>query len=223
MSANNENETCSIIFYKFETTGFKWDENDHIIGIGSSHAIWDGTNYSLSDNKYLSYVNPKRKIGQWTINNLGHTNEHLESQKPFAEVCDDWFKWIKSVTTDTKKTIFVGYYCNSFDFKFLMSDMKQSNMLHKEYFDSINLVGSIDLCTYISNNQIYQLCGKRYGNLKLNTIYNALCPEGKLHEYEASSGCVKTEELLNALILSEYDPMNDRNLVSIQTSIQLFN
>ena len=74
-----------------ETTGLEPSQGHRIIEIGCVELI----NRRITENRYHQYINPEREIDEGAIEVHGITNEFLADKPVFADVAEDFLKFIR--------------------------------------------------------------------------------------------------------------------------------
>jgi len=74
-----------------ETTGLEPSQGHRIIEIGCVELI----NRRITENRYHQYINPEREIDEGAIEVHGITNEFLADKPVFADVVEDFLKFIR--------------------------------------------------------------------------------------------------------------------------------
>ena len=74
-----------------ETTGLEPTQGHRIIEIGCVELI----NRRITENRYHQYINPEREIDEGAIEVHGITNEFLADKPMFADVAEDFLKFIR--------------------------------------------------------------------------------------------------------------------------------
>ena len=74
-----------------ETTGLEPTQGHRIIEIGCVELI----NRRVTENRYHQYINPEREIDEGAIEVHGITNEFLADKPVFADVAEDFLKFIR--------------------------------------------------------------------------------------------------------------------------------
>ena len=74
-----------------ETTGLEPSQGHRIIEIGCVELI----NRRITENRYHQYINPEREIDEGAIEVHGITNEFLTDKPVFADVAEDFLKFIR--------------------------------------------------------------------------------------------------------------------------------
>ncbi len=74
-----------------ETTGLEPTQGHRIIEIGCVELI----NRRMTENRYHQYINPEREIDEGAIEVHGITNEFLADKPVFADVAEDFLKFIR--------------------------------------------------------------------------------------------------------------------------------
>jgi DNA polymerase-3 subunit epsilon len=74
-----------------ETTGLEPSQGHRIIEIGCVELI----NRRMTENRYHQYINPEREIDDGAIEVHGITNEFLADKPVFADVVEDFLKFIR--------------------------------------------------------------------------------------------------------------------------------
>jgi len=74
-----------------ETTGLEPSQGHRIIEIGCVELI----NRRMTENRYHQYINPEREIDDGAIEVHGITNEFLVDKPVFADVAEDFLKFIR--------------------------------------------------------------------------------------------------------------------------------
>ena len=75
-----------------ETTGLSVKDGHRIVEIGCLEL----NNQIPTKNKFHCYLNPERKVSEKALEIHGYTDEFLSDKKKFAEVADDFLKFIKN-------------------------------------------------------------------------------------------------------------------------------
>lgn len=74
-----------------ETTGLEPSQGHRIIEIGCVELI----NRRMTENRYHQYINPEREVDEGAIEVHGITNEFLTDKPVFADVAEDFLKFIR--------------------------------------------------------------------------------------------------------------------------------
>ena len=74
-----------------ETTGLEPSQGHRIIEIGCVELI----NRRMTENRYHQYINPEREIDEGAIEVHGITNDFLADKPVFADVAEDFLKFIR--------------------------------------------------------------------------------------------------------------------------------
>ena len=74
-----------------ETTGLEPSRGHRIIEIGCVELI----NRRMTENRYHQYINPEREIDEGAIEVHGITNEFLADKPVFADVAEDFLKFVR--------------------------------------------------------------------------------------------------------------------------------
>ena len=132
-----------------ETTGLDIKDGHRIVEIGCLEL----DNFVLTSKKFHCYLNPERKVSEQALKVHGYTDTFLSSQKKFAEIADEFLKFIK----DKKLVI----HNASFDLSHLNNELA---ILGKNKINIDNVVDTLELARKIfpgSQNSLDALC-KRY-------------------------------------------------------------
>ena len=132
-----------------ETTGLDIKDGHRIVEIGCLEL----DNFVLTSKKFHCYLNPERKVSEQALKVHGYTDTFLSSQKKFAEIADEFLKFIK----DKKLVI----HNASFDLSHLNNELA---ILGKNKINTDNVVDTLELARKIfpgSQNSLDALC-KRY-------------------------------------------------------------
>ncbi|HEB57806.1 MAG TPA: DNA polymerase III subunit epsilon [Gammaproteobacteria bacterium] len=74
-----------------ETTGLEPSQGHRIIEIGCVELI----NRRVTDNRYHQYINPEREVDEGAVQVHGLTNEFLADKPLFADIAEDFLRFIK--------------------------------------------------------------------------------------------------------------------------------
>ena len=132
-----------------ETTGLDIKDGHRIVEIGCLEL----DNFVLTSKKFHCYLNPERKVSEQALKVHGYTDNFLSSQKTFAQIADEFLKFIK----DKKLVI----HNASFDLSHLNNELA---ILGKNKINIDNVVDTLELARKIfpgSQNSLDALC-KRY-------------------------------------------------------------
>ncbi|MDX1824009.1 MAG: DNA polymerase III subunit epsilon, partial [Thiohalomonadales bacterium] len=91
LQRNNYFSTMRQIVLDTETTGLEPSQGHRIIEIGCVELI----NRRMTENRYHQYINPEREIDEGAIEVHGITNEFLADKPVFADVAEDFLKFIR--------------------------------------------------------------------------------------------------------------------------------
>jgi len=145
-----------------ETTGLSVEKGHRIVEIGCIEL----ENQILTSNRFHCYLNPQRKVSDEAFKVHGYSDEFLSDKKKFAEVVDDFLKFI----SDKKLVI----HNAQFDLSHLNNELK---ILGKKPILKDQVVDTLDIAREKfpgSQISLDALC-KRYGidNSK-RKLHNAL-------------------------------------------------
>ena len=113
-----------------ETTGLSVKDGHRIVEIGCLEL----NNQIPTNNKFHCYLNPERKVSEKALEIHGYTDEFLSDKKKFAEVADDFLKFIKN-----KKLII---HNAEFDLGHLNNEL---NLLGKNKINNDQVVDTLEL------------------------------------------------------------------------------
>jgi len=113
-----------------ETTGLSVKDGHRIVEIGCLEL----NNQIPTKNKFHCYLNPERKVSEKALEIHGYTDEFLSDKKKFAEVADDFLKFIKN-----KKLII---HNAEFDLGHLNNEL---NLLGKNKINKDQVVDTLEL------------------------------------------------------------------------------
>ena len=113
-----------------ETTGLSVKDGHRIVEIGCLEL----NNQIPTKNKFHCYLNPERKVSEKALEIHGYTDEFLSDKKKFAEVADDFLKFIKN-----KKLII---HNAEFDLGHLNNEL---NLLGKNKINNDQVVDTLEL------------------------------------------------------------------------------
>ena len=121
-----------------ETTGLSVKDGHRIVEIGCLEL----NNQIPTKNKFHCYLNPGRKVSEKALEIHGYTDEFLSDKKKFAEVADDFLKFIKN-----KKLII---HNAEFDLGHLNNEL---NLLGKNKINNDRRVApNSDQCFFVINS-----------------------------------------------------------------------
>jgi len=132
-----------------ETTGLSTTENHRIVEIGCVEL----NNLIPTKKIFHEYINPERKVSEQAYKIHGYSDNFLKNKKIFAEIADDFLKFIKE-----KKIII---HNASFDLSFLNYELKKIN---RKKIDEKNVIDTLEIARQKypgSQNSLDALC-KRY-------------------------------------------------------------
>jgi len=132
-----------------ETTGLSTTENHRIVEIGCVEL----NNLIPTKKIFHEYINPERKVSEQAYKIHGYSDIFLKNKKIFAEIADDFLKFIKE-----KKIII---HNASFDLSFLNYELKKIN---RKKIDEKNVIDTLEIARQKypgSQNSLDALC-KRY-------------------------------------------------------------
>ena len=145
-----------------ETTGLSTTENHRIVEIGCVEL----NNLIPTKKIFHEYINPERKVSEQAYKIHGYSDNFLKNKKIFAEIADDFLKFIKE-----KKIII---HNASFDLSFLNYELKKIN---QKKIDETNVIDTLEIARQKypgSQNSLDALC-KRYNiNNSKREKHNAL-------------------------------------------------
>ena len=113
-----------------ETTGLSVKDGHRIVEIGCLEL----DNQIPTTKKFHCYLNPERKVSEKALEIHGYTDEFLSDKKKFAEVADDFLKFIKN-----KKLII---HNAEFDLGHLNNEL---NLLGKNKINNDQVVDTLEL------------------------------------------------------------------------------
>ena len=113
-----------------ETTGLSVKDGHRIVEIGCLEL----NNQIPTKNKFHCYLNPERKVSEKALEIHGYTDEFLSDKKKFAEVADDFLKFIKN-----KKLII---HNAEFDLGHLNNEL---NLLGKNKINKDQVIDTLEL------------------------------------------------------------------------------
>ena len=113
-----------------ETTGLDIKDGHRIVEIGCIEL----NNQIPTTKIFHYYLNPERKVSEKAFEIHGYSDDFLESQKKFLEICDEFLKFIKD-----KKLIM---HNAEFDLSHLNNEL---SLIGKEKIDKKNIVDTLEL------------------------------------------------------------------------------
>ena len=113
-----------------ETTGLSVKDGHRIVEIGCLEL----NNQIPTKNKFHCYLNPERKVSEKALEIHGYTDEFLSDKKKFADIVDDFLKFIKN-----KKLII---HNAEFDLGHLNNEL---NLLGKKKINKDQVVDTLEL------------------------------------------------------------------------------
>ena len=113
-----------------ETTGLSVRDGHRIVEIGCIEL----DNQIPTKKKFHCYLNPERKVSEKALEIHGYTNEFLSDKKKFADIADDFLKFIEN-----KKLII---HNAEFDLGHLNNEL---NLLGKKRINKDQVVDTLDL------------------------------------------------------------------------------
>ncbi len=113
-----------------ETTGISVKDGHRIVEIGCIEL----DNQIPTKKKFHCYLNPERKVSEKALEIHGYTNEFLSDKKKFADIADDFLKFIEN-----KKLII---HNAEFDLGHLNNEL---NLLGKKRINKDQVVDTLDL------------------------------------------------------------------------------
>ena len=113
-----------------ETTGLSVKDGHRIVEIGCIEL----DNQIPTTKKFHCYLNPERKVSEKALEIHGYTDEFLSDKKKFAEIADDFLKFIEN-----KKLII---HNAEFDLGHLNNEL---NLLGKKNINKDKIVDTLDL------------------------------------------------------------------------------
>lgn len=128
-------ENLKFIVLDTETTGFHLASEDRLIEIGA--VAVDGLQVDEED-RFHTYVNPKRQISREIVELTSITEECVKSAPDAVEAISRLFAFVE----ERESVCFVGHYI-SFDALVLKSELKRGNLGLKNLFtiDTLDLIG----------------------------------------------------------------------------------
>ena len=163
-------DECVYVVIDLETTGFS-RTLDHIIEIALEVLTYEGI--AVEDGNYSSLVRPPRPVPNVVSQLTGISDDMVKDQRPFSTVIQEVFKFIddrinfieESGRREVLHAIFVGHNARRFDFPFLVSEMKENNLLsllqHRRYRMGLDtmILAKISVQTLnLSIPSSYKLC-----------------------------------------------------------------
>ena len=113
-----------------ETTGLEVKEGHRIVEIGCVEL----KNQIPTSEKFHCYLNPERKVSENAFKVHGYSDDFLAAQKKFAEISNDFLKFIKN-----KKLII---HNAAFDLSHLNNEL---SLIGKEKIDKSNVIDTLEL------------------------------------------------------------------------------
>ena len=113
-----------------ETTGLAVKEGHRIVEIGCVEL----ENQIPTSKKFHCYLNPERKVSEKAFEIHGYSDDFLEKQKKFSDICDEFLDFIKD-----KKLII---HNAEFDLAHLNNEL---NLLNRKKIDTKNIIDTLEL------------------------------------------------------------------------------
>ena len=138
------------IVFDTETTGLSYD-NDRVIEIGCVELL----NHIPTGRTYHIYINPEREVPADAIKIHGITNEFLADKPKFAEIADDFIKFIDDATLIAHNA--------KFDISMLNAEFRRLNLPELEWdrvIDTLKLSHQVN--PHMSRHNLDTLC-RHYG------------------------------------------------------------
>ena len=180
-----------------ETTGLSVKDGHRIVEIGCIEL----ENLIPTKKIFHCYLNPERKVSQSALEVHGHTDEFLANKQKFAEIADDFLKFV-----DGKKIVI---HNAEFDIAHLNNEL---SLVNKEKIQKENVIDTLEIARNKfpgSGNSLDALCKRfRVDNSRrvkhtaildcelLSKVYiNLLDQKEPIFEFKNEKG--KTEKNLN--------------------------
>ena len=180
-----------------ETTGLSVKDGHRIVEIGCIEL----ENLIPTKKIFHCYLNPERKVSQSALEVHGHTDEFLANKQKFAEIADDFLKFV-----DGKKIVI---HNAEFDIAHLNNEL---SLVNKEKIQKENVIDTLEIARNKfpgSGNRLDALCKRfRVDNSRrvkhtaildcelLSRVYiNLLDQKEPIFEFKNEKG--KTEKNLN--------------------------
>ena len=180
-----------------ETTGLSVKDGHRIVEIGCIEL----ENLIPTKKIFHCYLNPERKVSQSALEVHGHTDEFLANKQKFAEIADDFLKFV-----DGKKIVI---HNAEFDIAHLNNEL---SLVNKEKIQKENVIDTLEIARNKfpgSGNSLDALCKRfRVDNSRrvkhtaildcelLSRVYiNLLDQKEPIFEFKNEKG--KTEKNLN--------------------------
>ena len=180
-----------------ETTGLSVKDGHRIVEIGCIEL----ENLIPTKKIFHGYLNPERKVSQSALEVHGHTDEFLANKQKFAEIADDFLKFV-----DGKKIVI---HNAEFDIAHLNNEL---SLVNKEKIQKENVIDTLEIARNKfpgSGNSLDALCKRfRVDNSRrvkhtaildcelLSKVYiNLLDQKEPIFEFKNEKG--KTEKNLN--------------------------
>ena len=145
-----------------ETTGLSIKDGHRIVEIGCVEL----DNLVPTKNIFHFYLNPERKVSERAFEVHGYSDEFLSSKQKFAEIADDFIKFIKD-----KKIII---HNATFDLSFLNGEL---GLIQKEGLNKKLVIDSLEVARNKfpgSSNSLDALCKRFNIDLSRRIKHNAL-------------------------------------------------
>jgi DNA polymerase III subunit epsilon len=130
-------DSLNFIVFDTETTGFQVATTDRLIEIG---AVPVSGLKVVEQDRFQTYVNPKRQISREIIELTSITNEMAAEAPIAAEAISGFFDYVES----HKAVCLVGHYVG-FDSLVFKSELKREKLALKKWFtiDTLDMIGFI--------------------------------------------------------------------------------
>ena len=113
-----------------ETTGLSVKDGHRIVEIGCIEL----DNLIPTSKKFHCYLNPERKVSEKAFEVHGYSDEFLDSQKKFSEICDEFLNFIEN-----KKLII---HNAGFDLSHLNNEL---SLIGRKKIDKKNIIDTLEL------------------------------------------------------------------------------
>ncbi len=102
-------ESLREIVFDTETTGFNYSGDDRLVEVGCIEMI----NHTPTGKTFHRYINPEREVPEAVVKVHGLTTEFLSDKPTFAEIADDFVKFIGDAKLVAHNAVFDINFINA--------------------------------------------------------------------------------------------------------------
>ena len=102
-------ESLREIVFDTETTGFNYSGDDRLVEVGCIEMI----NHTPTGKTFHRYINPEREVPEAVVKVHGLTTEFLSDKPTFAEIADDFIKFIGDAMLVAHNAVFDINFINA--------------------------------------------------------------------------------------------------------------